>query len=400
MNVTANPPAPLKLERWDGWGYVLPLFLTTRLFFAAVAIVAPYMLAPHLLSPGLATECSWSDYWLRWDADWYAMIAGDGYSFSADTGSSVAFFPLFPLLIRSAMWLGIDGAAAGMVVSNACTLFLLVTFYRWLRREFDRPYMAETATALLAICPQSCWFLMGYSEPLYLLCVVSALAAARRSDWKATLAWSIATGLTRSNGITLALPLLVIAGPTLLQLWRERRLRAAFGPLLAVIGSWIGHVSYLSFLWWRFGTWQANQIASMAGWGVRLTFSREHLRQKIPGLGFHVFHGSGPWEEWVMWSWLLALMATLMAVAVFWEKRQPLFWTACLASFWSLFFFTTANGWLTGSMGRFAAALFPIAVAMALFAENRRWALPAFFAFNAGTAVFSIAVVFNGYPFV
>ena len=393
-------PTPTALSRWDGWSYVLPLFLASRLLLYAAAVLLPYLLSPQVFSAGLPHGTLCSEYWSRWDANWYSIIANDGYSFRPDAPSSVAFFPLHPLLMRILTWCGMPGWGAGMAVANLCTLLLLLVFYRWMRREFDRPGIAESATALLAFCPQSCWFILGYSEPLYLLTAVAALSEARRQRWATACLWALAHGLTRSNGITLALPLLFIAAPTLLDAIKARAFRATLCPSLAVVGSWIGHVSYLVFLQFQFGTWQANQITSKAGWDVSLAIDRVHLLQKIPGYGFHLFEAGGTRTEWIAWSWLLALFFTLFAAIVFREKRQPWFWIAALAAFWSLFLLTAENDGLTGSMGRFAAALFPVPVALALFAEERRWAQPVFLAFNAGTAVLHIALVFAGYHIV
>jgi len=384
----------------EGWSYVLPLFLTSRLFLYGAALFLPYFFAPQVFSPGLAHETTWSQYFCRWDANWYSTIASDGYSYRPDTESSVAFFPLLPLSMRLLACSGLPVWIAGLAMANLCTLLLLLVFYRWMLREFGRPAVAETATALLAFCPQSCWFILGYSEPLYLLTAVSALAEARRRRWLAAFLWALAHGLTRSNGITLALPLLFVAWPTLIDTFKGRAYRGLLAPGTAVVGAWIGHAAYLAFLWYRFGTWQANQITSQAGWGVSLALDRIHLLQKIPGHGFHLFLTTDTRSEWIVWSWLLAMVFTLFAAAVFREKRQPLFWLAALAAFWSLFLLTAEIDGLTGSMGRFAAALFPIPVAMALFAEERRWAQPVFLAFNAGTAVLHIALVFAGYHIV
>src|SRR5207253_7773676 len=39
--------------------------------------------------------------WSRWDTGWYLEIAKSGYSYRPGYPSSVAFFPLYPLLIRA-----------------------------------------------------------------------------------------------------------------------------------------------------------------------------------------------------------------------------------------------------------------------------------------------------------
>ena len=79
------------------------------------------------------------------------------------------------------------------------------------------------------------------------------------------------------------------------------------------------------------------------------------------------------------------MVFTLLAAAVF-RKRRPWFWIIPPAASWILLLLATENDGLPGSMGRFAAALFPVPVALALFAKELRWAQPVFLAFNVGTA--------------
>lgn len=38
--------------------------------------------------------------WVHWDSEWYARIAQEGYSYQPGQQSPVAFFPLYPLVIR------------------------------------------------------------------------------------------------------------------------------------------------------------------------------------------------------------------------------------------------------------------------------------------------------------
>lgn len=394
-----SPLAPATPPSSASWHHVLALFVTSRLLLYGAAIVLPYFFQAGAFSHGLAHEASSADYWSRWDSNWFSAIAVDGYDYRADAASSVAFFPLLPLLIRACCWAGIPAWIAGLLIANACTLALLWIFHQWMRREFANPVIAETATALLAFCPQGCWFILGYSEPLYLLTAVGALASARNGRWWAACLWAIAHGLTRSNGITLVLPLLCLSTPAMIAAIRGRSLPKLLQLGLATIGAWIGHGAYLLFLWGKFGTWQANQITSMAGWGVSLAIDGRHLTQKIPGIGFQLFTHTFR-QEWIAWSWAIATTATLFALAVFVGRRLPLFWSACLVAFWSLFLLTAECGWLTGSMGRFAAALFPVAVAQALFVEKNRWAQPMFLVFNAGAAFTNIALVFSGYHIV
>src|SRR5664279_2268372 len=48
-------------------------------------------------------DCTVKGYppYFRWDSAWYMQIARRGYNFSDVKNSSIAYFPLFPLVIRA-----------------------------------------------------------------------------------------------------------------------------------------------------------------------------------------------------------------------------------------------------------------------------------------------------------
>jgi hypothetical protein len=78
-----------------------------------------------------------------WDFGWYWDIARHGYYFRTDGESSVAFFPLYPLLIRAvaAPFGGSDQATwvAAIMVSSGAYLLGLIALYRFAERVFGSP---------------------------------------------------------------------------------------------------------------------------------------------------------------------------------------------------------------------------------------------------------------------
>lgn len=60
---------------------------------------------------------------LPWDSSWYAKIATTGYSFDGDLMRQhpVAFLPLFPLLVRGVLALGVPLQAAVLSVAFLST---------------------------------------------------------------------------------------------------------------------------------------------------------------------------------------------------------------------------------------------------------------------------------------
>ena len=147
----------------------------------------------------------------RWDAVWYLGIADSGYG-GADS-PRVAFFPLYPLLVRAVGELGGGSRGALLVASYAVALAALLAALHLLHRlvalELGRRLAAPTLLLLCAF-PASLFLGAPYSESLFLLASVGAVYAARKGAWAwAGVAAAAASG-TRSAGVLLLVPLAIL----------------------------------------------------------------------------------------------------------------------------------------------------------------------------------------------
>ena len=147
----------------------------------------------------------------RWDAVWYLTIANDGYE-GADSPRH-AFFPLYPLLTRGLAAVAGGGAGAVLLAAYAIALlaFLaaLVLLHRLTEIELGRR-AAWPALLLLCVFPASLYFGAPYSESLFLLCSVGAFYAARTDRWALAGLAAAGASATRSAGVLLIVPLLVM----------------------------------------------------------------------------------------------------------------------------------------------------------------------------------------------
>ncbi len=147
----------------------------------------------------------------RWDSVWFLNIADSGYQ---GAGSArVAFFPLYPLLSRGIGELagGSAGATliAAYVVSLAALLGALVLLHKLTALELGEA-ASGPAVLLLCVFPASLFLGAPYSESVFLLSSVAAFYAARTGHWAwAGVAAGAASG-TRSAGVLLLLPLIVL----------------------------------------------------------------------------------------------------------------------------------------------------------------------------------------------
>jgi hypothetical protein len=159
------------------------------------------------------------------DANWFASIATDGYSRSADVTQqqNYHFFPLFPAVMRAVgMVLGLGGVQggynlAGVVVSHLCFFAALVALFRLTRRVFRSDTIASYTIWIAAFAPWSFVFSMAYTEALFLLLSVLAVLVsydARTEMHPAKVAAAALlvalAALTRPQGVVLALPVIIL----------------------------------------------------------------------------------------------------------------------------------------------------------------------------------------------
>src|SRR5439155_23887075 len=142
----------------------------------------------------------------RWDSVWSLAIARDGYG----AAGRPAFFPLYPLLARAGGWVVGSPLVAGALVSIACLVVGLAALYELTRLELGGEAARWTVVALAA-SPMSFFFSAVYSESLFLALSAGALLAARRGRWWWAGALGALAAATRSAGVVLLVPLVLLA---------------------------------------------------------------------------------------------------------------------------------------------------------------------------------------------
>jgi hypothetical protein len=239
-------------------------FLLTRGVLFMVAAVAIRLL-PVGLQAGTERYLPRSQSigtWLRWDAWWYVSVAERGYWFDPAGQSNVAFFPLFPLLIRMLTALTGNPVVAGFLLANAAALGAVVALWVWVRAEAG-PDAAERAARWLAVFPFSFVFHTIYAESLFFLLVTLSLLASARARWPLAGLLGGLAAATRPMGVLL-LPAYAWA---MWQAWRGGR-RPDWADLLGLGLIPAGLAAYAGYLWIRFGDPLVFARAHATGWGV------------------------------------------------------------------------------------------------------------------------------------
>jgi hypothetical protein len=181
-----------------------------RLFTAFVAFLANVTIAP-LQNQGFTMLERAHPFWdtfARYDAGWYHGIASQGYVFGAGGRNNLAFFPLYPMLMRGGgTLLGSrqeDFYFAGIVVSWIAFACAMVMLYKLARLDLDER-RAERAVLYAAVFPFAYFFGLVYSESVFFLTLVSAAYAFRTRRWGWAALAGAAMTATRVTGV-MALP--------------------------------------------------------------------------------------------------------------------------------------------------------------------------------------------------
>jgi hypothetical protein len=247
------------LRRYLGQGIplVLVLYLATRI----VQLVFINLLAP---AGGRSIE----DRLLIWDGGWFIRVATDGYPHTytydpsgAMVGNGLAFFPLYPWLIRAVHWLGVDVGWSALTISWIAAGAAAVLLYRF-GVALHGARLGYALVVLFCGQPMSVVLSMGYSEALFSALVIGALYAAYRERFLVAGVLGLLAGLCRPTGLAVALAVVVAAG---MAVYRGRYdWRTTVGAVLALLGV----PSFLLWVGYRVGDLNAWFTIQTAGWGT------------------------------------------------------------------------------------------------------------------------------------
>ncbi|MCL4528763.1 MAG: hypothetical protein M1282_05060, partial [Chloroflexi bacterium] len=206
-----NPHAP---RDWF-WKSILFPFLVTRSIWVLVAYFATgnYLSNPSYITyvkrGYFLTRIFPLDIFARWDSRWYFSIIKDGYQAPVQWGTSysnMAFFPLYPYLVKSLGWFGLDlpngyYILVGLILSNLCFLASAVLLYKLIIGPLGfRHATAQRTLGLLLVFPASFFFASFYPESLFLFLTLAAFTLALQEKWLLTGVCTALAILARPQG--------------------------------------------------------------------------------------------------------------------------------------------------------------------------------------------------------
>lgn len=293
----------------------------------------------------------------RWDGGWYLRIATEGYTFK-----SAAFFPLYPLLIRTLQGMGIAPETGALLIPNLSFFLILVVFYRLVSLDYDDSVTVRSLW-YLALFPTAFYFSAMYTESLYLLLVLLTLYLGRTRQWFLASLCGMLAGMSRNLGIFLLIPLLYEYWSQENQAFKSPSLKAKVKLLwLALMPAGLG--IYMLYLRQVLG----NPLAFMAAqkyWKRSFDFPWNSIYEAIVNISV----GNN------LWNLIFTLYAlAFLALAV--KLLRPAY---TMYMFFGLVVPLTSPAVHSPllSLPRFVLVLFPIYIVLALLVKREQvhWAL-------------------------
>jgi hypothetical protein len=301
---------------------------------------------------------------LSWDAGWYYNAAMNGYPHDAvatsatNYQSTIAFFPLYPMLTRFVHELtGLSIARAGVVVSVVSAA--VATAFIWLiaRHLLDKA-SANRAAALFSFFPSSIALSLMMSEGVTIACAAACLYFLIKKQWLwAGLASALATS-ARPTAVALCF---ACAWASFVAIDKNRDWKSLIAPILSPLGI----LAYFAFLKHHTGDFLAWMHAEQAGWGYSKT---DHL-VAFKALSVLWNHPLANTDKLVTAIALLTAIGGVIAMAAWYIRAKPrpdfalVVYTVCLLA---LSFGTGGPA----SKLRYLLGAFPLAIAVARWART------------------------------
>ncbi|MFF9047474.1 hypothetical protein [Streptomyces parvulus] len=339
---TARPDGP-RDRPWTAWPprlpdrarpYLAPLLLygVTKLTGLGVfAALLTYAGDFREKNPRFGGGAHWWDVLATWDGWWYLQVAEHGYHPSlvrldseglfTVQQNSVAFFPLYPALIRmvsESTGLGLYGS--GILVSVVSSFVAAAGIYAVISL-LAGARAGTVAAGLFAVAPGAGVEWAVYSESLFVALAAWTCYAVMTRRWVTAGLLAFTAGLNRPTSAVL-IGAVGLAALVTLARPESRREHGIRGPVYAMLVAPVGLLGYIAWVGWSTGEATAYFTLQREGWAHFFdygAYTLDVLRNLAVGKGDYPFAFSTP--DLLSLQLVLALP---FLIALMLRRRPPL----------------------------------------------------------------------------
>ena len=181
---------------------VFLLAFSFRIIVFLFSVVIIYMFNDNINSFGDILE-----QYMKWDANNYVRIATGGYTYytEGENFTTLAFFPLYPWLMRIVNIIFRDLRVSGLLTSFALYSGACCFLYKLFSIDYSKS-VAVRAIIYMSVFPHALFFGVLMNESMLLFTSATTLYYIRKHKWHLVGIWGAAAALSRMLGILLAIP--------------------------------------------------------------------------------------------------------------------------------------------------------------------------------------------------
>ncbi len=301
----------------------------------------------------------WLDVWSVWDSGWYLDIAENGYSTNLSSDlpkktccgqSNIAFFPLYPGLIKVLGNIINNKHTAGIIISNISFIIASLYFYKMVFNEYGEP-LAKKSLLFLYLFPTSYFFSALLTEGLFFLTVIASFYYSRKHDWLKAAFFGAAAALTRSVGILMLVPFAVEYFAN-----KQKGINKTGLPFILLLIP-AAAIAFMLYQYLITGNFLATFITEKNSWGHGLVNPFSYL--------ITILFSKSQTLIYFFMLWLFEISLIIFNI----KKLGPVF---SIYSLTYLVFPLFSGGETIYALPRFASIVFPIYISLAFIANSRR----------------------------
>ncbi|OQB23632.1 MAG: Mannosyltransferase (PIG-V) [Firmicutes bacterium ADurb.Bin182] len=334
-----------------------------------------------------------SDILVKTDAPHYLGIAKNWYVTEGDPRFHIVFYPLYPVVIKAVWFFVKDYFTASLIVSGSCGAVSGILIYELALLDTERKEALRCVKYFLLL-PAAFFFAAPMSESLFFMLSLGCMYLSRKKRFFLSCILGALAAFTRSLGIVLIVPVCL---EMIAELVKEYKNNAR---LLKRIFT---YAAYLILIAFGFG---AYLLINYAVWGNPwqfLVFQKEHWSQ---GLG--LFFNTAAYQaenalknindpHLLFGLWLPNILYMLLSLAVMIPAAKSLR-ASYTAYFFVYFFISMGATWLL-SAPRYLTACFPLPMALAAIANDKKKDAAATVICAAGFAAYLAAFAAGWYVY-
>lgn len=308
--------------------------------------------------------------WCRSDAPHYLSIAKNWYVTTGDDKVFIAFFPLYPIVLRIFAEITGEYFWTGSVISMACLTVAGVLLYRLAEMDHGSKAAGRTLKYFM-LFPAIFFGFFPFSESLFLMLAASVLYFLRKKNYLAAALLGALASFTRSVGVLLMVPFAVQVAQ---DVFRKRIdwqfIKDLFRKGWSIFLVPVGTLGYLGINWAIYGSPFHFLAVQKEHWyqGIgtlpdTVRYTAENIFRYEPAVGASLFAPN------------LIVIFAFLAVMLLCVKRQRSMDTAYMVF---LFYFSISLTWLL-SAPRYMLVMFPCFIEMGRRVQSKAgdWILTA-----------------------